>query len=73
MSPRCCGVPMGVISKLDLLGLARHFGVSVQAVFVDLARLRLVSWGLARRAGEDPGIRDEILRVGARCYCSRGG
>jgi transcriptional regulator with XRE-family HTH domain len=52
------------ISKFDLPGAARHFGVSVQAVFVGLARLRLVSWELARRADEDPGIRDEILRVG---------
>jgi hypothetical protein len=51
------------ISKFDLPGVARQFGVSVQAVFVGLARLRLVSWGLARRACEDPGIRDQILGV----------
>ncbi|GIW53038.1 MAG: hypothetical protein KatS3mg081_2393 [Gemmatimonadales bacterium] len=54
----------GSISKFDLVGVARHFGVSVQAVFVGLARLRLVSWELARRAYEDPELQDEILKVG---------
>lgn len=56
--------PDGSISRFDLIGLARRFGVSVQAVFVGLARLRLVPWELAREAYSDSELQDEILRVG---------
>lgn len=54
----------GTIDRLDLIGLARYFGVSVQAVFVELAVLKLVPWDEAKRAYGDPELQDQILQMG---------
>lgn len=54
----------GTIERLDLIGVARYFGVSVQAVFVELARLKLVPWDLANAAYRDPELRDRMLEEG---------
>jgi Zn-dependent peptidase ImmA (M78 family)/DNA-binding XRE family transcriptional regulator len=51
----------GTIDRADLVGLARYFGVSVQAVFVQLAVQRLVSWDLANAAYRDPVLSDRIV------------
>lgn len=54
----------GTIAQLDLVGLARYFGVSVQAVFVELAVLKLVPWEVTKQAYADPELQDAILRFG---------
>ncbi|MGQ0765406.1 MAG: helix-turn-helix domain-containing protein [Gemmatimonadota bacterium] len=50
----------GTIDRADLVSVARYFGVSVQAVFVQLAVQRLVPWDLARDAYADPSLQDRI-------------
>lgn len=52
----------GTIDKLDLVGVAHYFGVSVQAVFVQLAALKLVTWEVARAGYEDPAL---LAQIGA--------
>jgi Zn-dependent peptidase ImmA (M78 family)/DNA-binding XRE family transcriptional regulator len=54
----------GTIDRLDLIEVARYFGVSVQAVFVGLARLRLVPWELANAAYADRALQAAIVRAG---------
>lgn len=53
-----------VIDPVDLIGVARYFGVSVQAVFVRMAAHRMITWEVAKQAYEDPELREEILRRG---------
>lgn len=53
----------GSVDYLDLVGVARYFGVSVQAVFVTLAARRIVAWDLAKGAYESPELQDRILRI----------
>ena len=52
------------IDIVDLIGVARYFGVSVHAVFVRMAALRMVTWGTAKQAYEDPEVQEEILKRG---------
>jgi Zn-dependent peptidase ImmA (M78 family)/DNA-binding XRE family transcriptional regulator len=56
--------PDGTIERLDLIGLARYFGVSVQAVFVQLAGLKLVPWTLAKEAYADPSFQEHLASAG---------
>ncbi|MEX2583652.1 MAG: XRE family transcriptional regulator [Gemmatimonadota bacterium] len=56
--------PDGQVNTLDLVGVARYFGVSVQAVFVRLSVLGHVTREAARAAYGDSALQDEILRVG---------
>jgi Zn-dependent peptidase ImmA (M78 family) len=51
----------GTIDKLDFVGLAHYFGVSVQSVFVELAVLKLVPWQTAKEAYKDPALQERIL------------
>ena len=54
----------GSIDRLDLIEVARYFGVSVQALFVGLARLKLVPWDLAKAAYADAELQDAIAAAG---------
>ncbi|MGQ0642515.1 MAG: ImmA/IrrE family metallo-endopeptidase [Gemmatimonadaceae bacterium] len=53
----------GTINHVDLIGIARYFGVSVQAVFVQLAVLKVVPWTIAKEAYSDPKLQDRILET----------
>ncbi|MGH7710554.1 MAG: ImmA/IrrE family metallo-endopeptidase [Gemmatimonadaceae bacterium] len=53
----------GTINHVDLIGIARYFGVSVQAVFVQLAVLKVVPWAIAKAAYADPKLQDRILET----------
>jgi Zn-dependent peptidase ImmA (M78 family)/plasmid maintenance system antidote protein VapI len=55
----------GTIDKLDFVGLAHYFGVSVQSVFVELAVLKLVPWEVAKDAYKDPALQERILSAGS--------
>jgi Zn-dependent peptidase ImmA (M78 family)/DNA-binding XRE family transcriptional regulator len=52
------------IGTLDLIGVARYFGVSVQAVFVRMAVLKIVPWDEAKKAYDDPALQDSIRQGG---------
>lgn len=54
----------GAASPVDLICLARYFGVSVQAVFVQLGVLRLAPWDVAMGAYRDPVFQEQIERAG---------
>ncbi|MBI2072747.1 MAG: ImmA/IrrE family metallo-endopeptidase [Gemmatimonadetes bacterium] len=54
----------GSIDRRDLIDVARYFGVSVQAVFVALARLKLVSWELVNAGYADDELQQAIVRSG---------
>jgi len=53
-----------MIEALDLIGVARYFGVSVQAVFVRMAALKIVPWDVADKAYNDPEVQDSIRNGG---------
>lgn len=48
----------------DLIAVARHFGVSVQAIFVQLAVHRLAPWELALKGYQDPVVQQSIVDAG---------
>jgi Zn-dependent peptidase ImmA (M78 family) len=48
------------VDSVDLIGIAPYFGVSVQAVFVRMAALRMISWEKAKESYEHPETRAEI-------------
>ncbi len=51
------------IEAVDLIGVARYFGVSVLAVFVRMAALRMISWEKAKETYEHPETRAEIANT----------
>lgn len=53
----------GMIDYVDLIGIARYFGVSVQSVFVELAVLKVVPWQVAEEAYRDPKLQDRIVEA----------
>lgn len=54
----------GTVLAPDLVGIARYFGVSVQAVFVRMTVLGLISAKVANDAYDNPALQEEILRIG---------
>lgn len=56
--------PDKTIEALDLIGVARYFGVSVQAVFVRMAALKIVSWQVANELYNDPEIQRNLRNGG---------
>jgi XRE family transcriptional regulator, fatty acid utilization regulator len=54
----------GSIDQADLIGVARYFGVSVQAVFVQLGLLDLAPRELTMQAYRDPAFQEDLARVG---------
>lgn len=52
--------PDKTMEALDLIGVARYFGVSVQAVFVRMAVLKVVPWDVANKAYNDPEVQNGI-------------
>lgn len=55
--------PGRTADEMDLIALARYFGVSVQAVFVQLAVLRLVPWETAVGGYRDAATQRGILQA----------
>ena len=49
-----------MIETLDLVGVARYFGVSVLAVFVRMAALKIVPWDVAQAQYHHPELQDRI-------------
>lgn len=54
----------GTVDERALIGVARYFGVSVQAVFVQLAVQKLVPWSLAMDAYRAERVQDSIAGAG---------
>lgn len=54
----------GSIDPMDLIAVARYFGVSVQAVFVQLGLLNLAPRALTMQAYRDPAFQDDLARAG---------
>ena len=54
----------GRLESLDLIGVARYFGVSVQAVCVQMAALKIVPWEEAKRLYGDPELQEGIVKAG---------
>jgi Zn-dependent peptidase ImmA (M78 family)/DNA-binding XRE family transcriptional regulator len=54
----------GAADQMDLIALARYFGVSVQAVFVQLAVHKLAPWNVAMGGYRDPALQESILQAG---------
>lgn len=52
------------LSTLDLVGLARYFGVSVQAVLTRMAMLKMIPWETAREAYADPELSETLKTDG---------
>ena len=52
------------ISHLELLGLARYFGISVQALLTRMAMLKMIPWETAREAHADPELQDALRTEG---------
>jgi Zn-dependent peptidase ImmA (M78 family) len=50
----------GSLNTADLVGLARYFGVSVQAVLTRMAMLKMISWDVARDAYADPELTETL-------------
>lgn len=53
----------GTIEWMDMVGLAQYFGVSVRAVFVEMAIQKFVSWDVANQAYDDPELQNHIGQV----------
>ncbi|MBV6522549.1 MAG: hypothetical protein MNPFHGCM_02697 [Gemmatimonadaceae bacterium] len=54
----------GTVDERSIIGVARHFGVSVQAVFVQLAVQKLVPWSLAMDTYRAERVQESIAGAG---------
>lgn len=52
------------LDSFELIEVARYFGVSVWAVFVRMAALKMVSWDVAKQQYNDANLQDEIIKRG---------